>query len=419
MVHTPEQMVAELQAIDIDLAVLFPDHLLKLAVLPQADYAAALARAYNAWLVDQWTSRHAALLGAIVACPQDPEDAAREIERYADDPSIVAVYLPCAGLDPLWGHRRYDPIFDAAQNAGLPVLLHSVTVTSPVFPFNNHGFDTEFARHATSHTFAIMANLVSMISTGVVVRFPELRIGVTEAGISWMPFLCNRLDKEYLERRREVPFLTERPSHYVKRIYVATQPIEEPERLRDIVTLMELYDGEDTTMFASDWPHHDFDHPMKLNQVPFSEEQRRKVFGENALALFGIDRDGTPAVTEVVVGRLADFPAGTHRVVEVDGREIGVFNIAGRFYGLPNLCPHQTGPLCEGRTVTGTLRRPGQRLGAALGDGRRGDRLPLARPGVPRADRALPRLSRDHAAALPGGRCAATTSSSPSAGGGA
>ena len=72
MVHTPEQMVAELREIHVDLAVLFPDHLLKLPVLPQADYAAALARAYNAWLVDQWTSRHDALLGAIVACPHDP-----------------------------------------------------------------------------------------------------------------------------------------------------------------------------------------------------------------------------------------------------------------------------------------------------------------------------------------------------------
>jgi uncharacterized protein len=172
------------------------------------------------------------------------------------------------------------------------VLLHAVTVTSPAFPFNNHGFDTEFARHSTSHTFAIIANLISMVSTGVVVRFPELKIGVTEAGISWMPFVCNRLDKEYLERRREVPFLKERPSHYLKRVYVATQPIEEPERLLDLVTLMELYDGEDTTIYASDWPHHDFDHPMKLNQVPFSDEQRRKVFGENALALFGIDREG-------------------------------------------------------------------------------------------------------------------------------
>ena len=53
-----------------------------------------------------------------------------------------------------------------------------------------------------------------------------------------------------------------------------------------------LYDGDDTTISASDWPHHDFDHPMKLNQVPFSEEQRRKIFGENALELFGIDRTG-------------------------------------------------------------------------------------------------------------------------------
>ena len=60
-------------------------------------------------------------------------------------------------------------------------------------------------------------------------------------------------------------------------------------------------------------------------------------------------------MTEVVVGREADFPAGTHKVVEAAGREIGVFNIAGHFYGLPNLCPHQTGPLCEGRRVTGTL----------------------------------------------------------------
>ena len=41
----------------IDLGVLFPDHLLKLAVLTQTDYAAALARAYNAWLVECWTSR--------------------------------------------------------------------------------------------------------------------------------------------------------------------------------------------------------------------------------------------------------------------------------------------------------------------------------------------------------------------------
>ena len=292
MVHSADQMRDELSKISVDLAVLFPDHLLKLPVLPQIDYAAALARAYNAWLVDKWASQERGLLGCLVACPQDPEDAAREIERYAREPGIAGVYLPCAGLDPLWGHRKYNPIWEVAQAADLPVLLHAVTVTSPVFPFNNHGFSTELARHSTSHTFSIMANIIDLITNGVVVRYPELRFGVTEAGISWMPFLCNRLDKEYLERRRDVPFLEQRPSHYLKRFYIATQPIEEPEDPSDLVKLIELFDGEDTTIFASDWPHHDFDHPMKVNQIPFSEEQRRKVFGLNALELFNIDSEG-------------------------------------------------------------------------------------------------------------------------------
>ena len=58
---------------------------------------------------------------------------------------------------------------------------------------------------------------------------------------------------------------------------------------------------------------------------------------------------------EHVVGDVSDFPVGSHRVVMVGRREIGIFNVAGRLYGLPNICPHQTGPLCEGRETTGTL----------------------------------------------------------------
>ena len=58
---------------------------------------------------------------------------------------------------------------------------------------------------------------------------------------------------------------------------------------------------------------------------------------------------------EHVVGDISEFPEGSHRVVKVGRREIGVFNIRGKFYGLPNVCPHQTGPLCEGKATTGTL----------------------------------------------------------------
>ena len=157
-----------------------------------------------------------------------------------------------------------------------------------------------------------------------------------------MPFVCNRLDKEYLERRREVPFLTERPSHYVKRIYVATQPIEEPERLRDIVTLMELYDGEDTTVLRL---------RLAAPRLRPPDEARP------GAAVGGAARRRSSARTRwrcsgsivTVVGTVADFPEGTHRVVTVDGREVGVFNIGGRLYGLLNRCAHQGGPLCAAR----------------------------------------------------------------------
>ena len=49
-----------------------------------------------------------------------------------------------------------------------------------------------------------------------------------------------------------------------------------------------------------------------------------------------------------VIGPVADFPPGTHRVVKLRHAQIGVFNIGGQFYAIPNRCPHQFGPLCEG-----------------------------------------------------------------------
>lgn len=57
---------------------------------------------------------------------------------------------------------------------------------------------------------------------------------------------------------------------------------------------------------------------------------------------------------EYVVATAADFPENSHRVVDVGARKIGVFNLDGKFYALPNLCPHQLGPLATGK-VSGTL----------------------------------------------------------------
>ncbi|HCB07470.1 MAG TPA: amidohydrolase family protein [Nocardioides sp.] len=292
IVRTPEAMREELTNINVDIGILFPNNLLKLPTLTDDEYAAALTRAYNAWLADTWCLPDQGLLGVLCACPHAPDDTAAEIRKYAKHPGMVGVYLPSAAVDPLWGSRKYDPIYEACEEADFAVLLHSVGIVHPAYPFNTHGFTSGFARHATSHTFSMMANLVDMISTGVPERFPKLRIAFTEAGVAWVPFLMMRMDRIYRERRHEVPFLTKPPSEYMTSFYYATQPIEEPQNLRDLVTLVDLYQGDTQTIFASDWPHHDFDHPNKIFQAPFSDDVRRKIFGENALRLLNLDANG-------------------------------------------------------------------------------------------------------------------------------
>jgi hypothetical protein len=49
-----------------------------------------------------------------------------------------------------------------------------------------------------------------------------------------------------------------------------------------------MYDGENRTLYASDWPHHDFDHPKSIMNLPMPLEMKRKIMGENALDLFNI-----------------------------------------------------------------------------------------------------------------------------------
>jgi 3-phenylpropionate/trans-cinnamate dioxygenase ferredoxin subunit len=62
-----------------------------------------------------------------------------------------------------------------------------------------------------------------------------------------------------------------------------------------------------------------------------------------------------------VVGTVDEIPPGGRKVMEVAGRSIGIFNVGGEFYALRNTCPHQGGPLCQGR-LTGFVaaRVPGE-----------------------------------------------------------
>ena len=51
---------------------------------------------------------------------------------------------------------------------------------------------------------------------------------------------------------------------------------------------------------------------------------------------------------KVVVGKVSDFGNGDRKIIDVNGKSIGVFRIDDRFYAIRNRCPHQFGPLCVG-----------------------------------------------------------------------
>ncbi len=73
-----------------------------------------------------------------------------------------------------------------------------------------------------------------------------------------------------------------------------------------------------------------------------------------------------------VVATVDEIPAGGRKIVDAGGVSLGLFNLAGEYFALRNRCPHQGGPLCEGKlwgsleaSVPGEFRysRPGEIIG--------------------------------------------------------
>jgi uncharacterized protein len=288
--RTPAELSERMGELGVDLAILMPGVMVKIGVLPTAAYQAALARSYNRWLAESWLGQVPGAYGAVLVAPREPEAMAREIEEYAKDERIRAIVLPTACVDPLWGDRRYDPIYVAAESANLPVMLHGVAdATLPGAPHLITQLHNEFEQLALSHPLVAMAHLLSMVGTGVFARFPSLRVVFLEAGISWLPHMMLRMDKEYNENRRDVPFYTDRVSKWVRRqVWVGTQPMETTGDNRHLDDLVRIGCGVDHVLYGSNWPSADYDPPGRVAASLLDDETRRKVLGENALALFGL-----------------------------------------------------------------------------------------------------------------------------------
>ena len=250
-----------------------------------ADLSNAITHATNEWQKAEWTLKDSRLRASVVIPYEDALASVKEIELRAGDPNFAQILLLSRTAEPL-GQRRYWPIYAAAVAANLPIGIHAFGYGG--WPITPGGWGSYYIEEMVGHAQAQQSLLISMIMEGVFERFPTLKVVMIEAGLSWAASLMWRMDKHWLKLKQETPHLKMLPSEYLKRnVWLTTQPIEEPEPR---IHLAETIDwiGWDRILFATDYPHWDFDDPAQAIPIKMDEDQRRKVFLENARAVYGI-----------------------------------------------------------------------------------------------------------------------------------
>jgi len=144
--------------------------------------------------------------------------------------------------------------------------------------------------HALGFVWSNMIHATNWIINGIPERFPKLKPIWVESGLAWVPFLMQRLDDQYLMRPSEAPQLKRLPSEYMRdHFWYTTQPMETTNQ-KALACTLEMINAESQLLFASDWPHYDFDLPGEIIDLPFlSEQAKRNILGLNAARIFGLD----------------------------------------------------------------------------------------------------------------------------------
>jgi predicted TIM-barrel fold metal-dependent hydrolase len=253
------------------------------AMQMQFEFAAALASAYNDWLIEHWLKRDARLRGSIHVAPQDPQSAVREIERLAEHPQMIQVMLPIAQR--AYGDPFYHPIFEVAQRHHLVIAMHHT-----VFVQGALGMGRYYIERHMIIPQSFMSELISLVVNGVFDLFPDLHFALLEGGFSWLPHLMWRFEREYKSLRQEIPWVKRSPAEHIReRVKFSTQPTEDLSA-QNWLRLMDMMGSDRMLMFASDYPHFDFDSPEESIPRDLPESVRRRIFFENANDLYHFER---------------------------------------------------------------------------------------------------------------------------------
>ncbi len=236
------------------------DRLLPMAILPAWDVDACVAE----------TKRAAGLGLRGVNLTSDPQDLGA----------------------PDLANRAWDPLWEACSALSMPVHFHigaSLTTMNyfGTYPWESHDDDTKLAIGGTLLFIGNARVVVNIICSGMLDRFPELKVVSVESGTGWIPFILEALDYEMDENAPEAKKrLSLLPSEYFRRQIYATTWFEQ-RNLASIVAAV----GEDNIMFETDFPHPTCLYPNPLrsaeaNMRDLSPSVRRKILSENGIKLY-------------------------------------------------------------------------------------------------------------------------------------
>jgi predicted TIM-barrel fold metal-dependent hydrolase len=239
----------------------------------------ACLRAYNDWLAEFCTHDPRRLIGiglySLAALPD-----VTEVERCAKIGLKGIMILASESNELPYSDERFDPLWRAAADTGLPISLHKPLVSGmPLTPAMPTMADLQI------HVIHVVEQCITrLVYGGVFERFPKLKIVSAENDVGWIPNWVQRLDHVHskIANPQRLPL---KPSEYVKRNVWATF---QDDRLGPATW---KFFGEDNYMWASDFPHADstFPNSMKVIEENFAgvpAEVTRKIIFETANRLY-------------------------------------------------------------------------------------------------------------------------------------
>ncbi|HEX9683941.1 MAG TPA: amidohydrolase family protein [Acidimicrobiales bacterium] len=250
-------------------------------------------KAYNDWMVDEWCTESEGVNVPLTIIPLwDPSLAAAEVQRNAARGVTAVCFseIPAKlGLPSIHEPGYWDPFFAACADTGTVVCMHigsssQMPATSPDAP------------PAVSITLSFnnaMASMSDFLFSGILVRYPELKLAYSEGQIGWIPYILERADDVWVEHRAwggVADKIPEPPStYYYRQIYGCF--FRDRHGLESIGTV-----GVDNITFETDYPHTDSTWPdtAKLAREMFADlddDAVYKICRGNAIEMLGLDLD--------------------------------------------------------------------------------------------------------------------------------